>query len=233
MTAFERISTAERETWRDPRLAILQRLDEVGDPELTARLVPYLADYDARVAEVVSELLQAWNQRPYTPTPAPLPRAALPTVAELHAMDGSRVVLHMAGAGEIEITLHPYLATTNVYRFWRLARDGYFDGLTLHRWAPNFVLQGGSPGANEYQGDGPYTRDEIGRLSHWRGTVGISTRGHDTGDGQIFINLMDNVRLDHAYTIVGTITSGLDVVNGLLEGAVIERAVVLPGGQAP
>jgi cyclophilin family peptidyl-prolyl cis-trans isomerase len=229
MDAFERVSAAERETWRDSRVALLDRLREVGGPALSDRLLPYLTDYDPVVAELAAELLRRWNRRPYTPTPAPLPRMPLPGVEELAAMHGGRIVLHMAGGGAIEVELHPFLATTNVYRFWRLAASGYFDGLTLHRWAPNFVVQGGSPGANEYQGDGPYTRDEVGRMSHWRGTVGISTRGHDTGDGQIFINLMDNPRLDHAYTIVGTVTEGLDVVDGLLEGAVIERAEVVAG----
>ena len=34
-------------------------------------------------------------------------------------------------------------------------------------------------------------RDEVGLLSHRRGTVGISTRGRDTGDAQIFVNLVD------------------------------------------
>ena len=123
------------------------------------------------------------------------------------------------------VELLPDLAPRNAWRFVTLARAGYFDGLTFHRWVPNFVLQGGSPGANEYAGDGPYTRDEVGG-SHWRGTVGISTRGRDTGDAQIFINLVDNVRLDHDYTVFGFVAEGMDVVDGLLEGAVIERAEV-------
>ena len=74
--------------------------------------------------------------------------------------------------------------------------------------SPNFVIQGGSPHANEYAGDGPYTRDEISHQAHWRGTVGLSTRGRDTGDAQIFINLTDNVRLDFNYTIYGEVVEG-------------------------
>ena len=121
----------------------------------------------------------------------------------------------------------PLIARTNSYRCVRLAREGYFDGLTFHRWAPNFVLQGGSPGANEYSGDGLYSRDEVGVFPHWRGTVGLSTRGHDTGDAQIFINLVDNVRLDHDYTVFGIVVSSMDLVDAILEGDVIERAEVL------
>jgi cyclophilin family peptidyl-prolyl cis-trans isomerase/HEAT repeat protein len=228
LTAFERISAAQRETWRDPRVALVETLTQLGDRSLSDRMIPFLSDYDARIAGLTAAALREWNGRPYTPTPHPLPRMPLPSVQEMKAMDGAHVVLHMQSGGQIDIELHPYLSTTNTFRFWRLVQEGHFDGLTFHRWAPNFVLQGGSPGANEYQGDGPFTRDEVGTQAQWRGTVGISTRGHDTGDGQIYFNLMDNVRLDHAYTIIGTVVSGMDVVDVALEGAVIERAEAIP-----
>jgi cyclophilin family peptidyl-prolyl cis-trans isomerase len=130
----------------------------------------------------------------------------------------------MASGDTVDIELAPYVAPTNAWRFVRLVREGYFDGLTFHRWAPNFVLQGGSPGANEYQGASAYTRDEVGLPSHWRGTVGISTRGRDTGDAQVFVNLLHNVRLDHTYTVVGRVVAGMDVVDLMMEGTVIERA---------
>jgi cyclophilin family peptidyl-prolyl cis-trans isomerase len=89
------------------------------------------------------------------------------------------------------------------------------------------VIQGGSAGANEYAGDGPYTRDELTTRAHLRGTVGLSTRGRDTGDAQIFINLVDNIRLDHNYTIFAEVVSGMEVADALLEGAVIERVTII------
>jgi cyclophilin family peptidyl-prolyl cis-trans isomerase len=49
-------------------------------------------------------------------------------------------------------------------------------------------------------------RDELGRVPHLRGSVGISTRGRDTGDAQIFIDLLDLPRLDHDYTVFATVT---------------------------
>jgi cyclophilin family peptidyl-prolyl cis-trans isomerase len=70
-------------------------------------------------------------------------------------------------------------------------------------------------------------RDEVGRVGHTRGTVGISTRGRDTGDAQIFINLVDNPRLDHEYTVFGIVT-GMDVVDTILEGDRMTRVTVLP-----
>ena len=62
-----------------------------------------------------------------------------------------------------------------------------------------------------------------GLRSHARGTVGTSTRGRDTGDAQIFVNTIDSPRLDHMYTVFGTVVTGMNVVDGILEGDVIER----------
>jgi cyclophilin family peptidyl-prolyl cis-trans isomerase len=227
VAAFERISAARRETWRDPRRALLARLAELGDRALAPRLLPFLRDYDSLVAEDVAALLTRWTGARNESAPEPLPREPLPSPSELAALSRTSVVLHMRGEGPIVIQLFTDLAPLNAWRFVRLAREGYFDGLTFHRWEPNFVIQGGSPGANEYAGDGHYTRDEVGG-SHWRGTVGVSTRGRDTGDGQIFVNLVDNVRLDHDYTVFGFVSEGLDVVDRVLEGAVIERVEVRP-----
>ena len=223
--ALDRMSEEGRETFRDARRALLDRLEELGDPGLSERLLPYLSDYDELVAEDAAKVLESWNGRAYLPNPIPRQGLELPTIEQLREMAASIVVLHMRRGGEIHIVLHPYVSTANTWRFFTQVREGYFDGLTFHRWSPNFVIQGGSPNANEYYGSGPFSRDEVG-MHHWQGTVGISTRGHDTGDGQIFVNLMDNPRLDHQYTIIGTVTEGLEVVGLVNEGDVIEGAEV-------
>jgi cyclophilin family peptidyl-prolyl cis-trans isomerase/HEAT repeat protein len=228
LEAFERISEATRETWRDPRRALLALLAELGSPTLGDRLRPYLTDYDPLVATDIAAILEAWTGEPHEAGPRPLARAPLPSVADLDALERTTVTLHVRDLGVIVIQPLPHSALTNAARFVRLAEQGYYDGLTFHRRASNFVIQGGSPGANEYAGDAPYTRDEIER-SHWRGTVGVSTRGRDTGDGQIFINLVHNTRLDPDYTVFGVVTEGLDVADRVLEGAVIERAEVRVG----
>jgi cyclophilin family peptidyl-prolyl cis-trans isomerase len=80
---------------------------------------------------------------------------------------------------------------------------------------------------NEYVGDGPFMRDELSLAHHARATVGISTRGRDTGDAQWFINLVDNYRLDHDYTVFGTIVEGMDVVDRILEGDVMGTVRVI------
>ncbi len=93
---------------------------------------------------------------------------------------------------------------------------------------PNGIIQGGSPGANEYISNSPYMRDEVGLWPHVRGALGISTRGRDTGDAQIFIDLVDNPRYDHTYTVFAQVLNGMDVVDRIIEGDVIESIEILP-----
>jgi cyclophilin family peptidyl-prolyl cis-trans isomerase len=77
-------------------------------------------------------------------------------------------------------------------------------------------------------GDRVYLRDELGTLPHPRGTVGMSTRGHDTGDAQWFVNLRDNPRLQGDYTVFAEVVDGIDVVDGILEGDRIARIELVP-----
>ena len=226
--ALERVTLEKKETSRDPRLAILRRIGELGDADNADSILPYIEDFDSRIAAQAAQVLLSWTGSTVSASPTPLPLAQFPTAEDLINLERARVRIKMQNSGVVEVRLHPYEAPTNVARFARQVRDGHFDGLTFHRVVANFVIQGGSPGANEYVGDGPYSRDEVGNRSHLRGTVGISTRGRDTGDSQIFINLADNVRLDYNYTIIGTIVSGMEVVDRVLEGSIIERATIEP-----
>lgn len=153
---------------------------------------------------------------------------SLPAFDDLAALEKATVRIEMMDGSVATMRLHPFDAPTNAFRFARLARAGTFDGLTFHRVAPFFVVQGPGPNANEYSApDKPFARDELG-LSNVRGTVGLSTRGRDTGDGQIYINTVDNVWLDHEYTVMGTITSGLEAFDRMQEGARIRRVTITP-----
>jgi peptidyl-prolyl cis-trans isomerase B (cyclophilin B) len=131
--------------------------------------------------------------------------------------------------GQFDLALIGAEAPMSALRFVRLAESGYYNGLTFHRVVPNFVIQGGSPGASEYIGDAAFLRDEIGQWPHVRGAVGISTRGRDTGDAQIFIDLVDNPRLDHEYTVFAHVLNGMDVVDAIVEGDVIEKVEIVAG----
>jgi cyclophilin family peptidyl-prolyl cis-trans isomerase len=127
------------------------------------------------------------------------------------------------GGGRFVVRLRGDVAPIMAARILALASRGYYDGSSWHRAEYDFVLQGGSPGANEYVGESRALIDEVGTVPHLRGTVGMSTRGHDTGDAQWFINLRDNARLAKDYTIFAEVTEGMEVVDALLEGDRILR----------
>jgi cyclophilin family peptidyl-prolyl cis-trans isomerase len=230
--ALDFFTSGRRATDRDPRIAVLDRLGEVWDGSAAevGRLEPWLADPDPRVAASAARVLERWTGLRHEPRArGALPGLPLPAWAELQELESGLLVLELeegglSGVVEVHLRLLPFEAPTSAARVARLAREGALDGLTLHRVAPNFVVQGGSPGANEYAGHGAYTRDEPGRLGHWKGTVGVSTRGRDTGDGQLFVNLVDNLRLDHDYTVFGVVVEGMAWVASVQEGVRIRSA---------
>ncbi len=220
ITALGRITREHKDTSRDPRMAILNRLQAYGDASQATNLEGYLRDFDPAVAAKTAEILAAWTGKPRTPAPQPLTGPGV-TMAAVTALRGRALRFHLAGRGSFDISLEVDAAPLSALRVARRAGEGYYNGLTFHRIAPNFVIQGGSPGANEYSGEPFFMRDEVGL--HTRGTVGISTRGRDTGDAQIFVNTIDSPRLDHIYTVFGSVIAGMDVVDGILEGDAIER----------
>jgi cyclophilin family peptidyl-prolyl cis-trans isomerase/HEAT repeat protein len=239
LAAMRRITAEGKQTSRDARLALLDRLEETGSGVSNARdeILPYLQDFDPAIAAKGASILTRWTGTAHTAQPTPVRSrsdrslaaiATLPRVRAIVTVSPSCASRSRGCAGEkgssFTVRLLSDEAPTNVARFAELARAGAYNGTPFHRVEPNFVIQGG--GENEYDGHGTYTRDELGLRSHTRGTVGISTRGRDTGDGQFFINLIDNPRLDHDYTIVGVVTEGMNVVDGILEGDVIARVIV-------
>ena len=216
LDALARITDQRKDTSRDPRIALLQRLREFGSQRDVEAVQGLLRDYDAAVASEAATTLGAWTGRTYTIDWQPQPADQLPSDAEIAILTDQVAVLKMEGGQEIRLRLDPVRAPLMSTRFLRLTNRNYFDGLTFHRVVPNFVIQGGSPGANEYAGDKLFVKDEISALTHAAGTVGLSTRGRDTGDAQFFINLVDNPRLDFEYTIFGRVCSGTP--NNIQEG---------------
>ncbi len=225
--ALARITAEQRDTSRDARLAILARIGELGRAVDALALAPYLTDVDPQVADAAAAAIGALTGLP-APMSAPRPRAvAVPALADIERLRGARAMVRIAGRGTFEFMLLPDEAPATVARFVTLARAGYYDGLTFHRVVPAFIVQGGSPAANEYVGDGPFMRDEIGLEPHVRGAASISTRGRDTGDAQIWFNLVDNPRLDHDYTVFGRVSAGADVLDRILECDLIERIFIV------
>ncbi|MFL5537603.1 MAG: peptidylprolyl isomerase [Longimicrobiaceae bacterium] len=177
------------------------------------------SERDARVA-----LLEAAG-RPASDDRPPAARTEVPAEAVALALGKEvrvRVTMSPAsGGGSFVVRLRGDVAPIMAARILQLVRRGYYDGGNWHRVEPDFVIQGGGPGTNEYVGFDRYLRDELGTIAHPRGTVGMSTRAHDTGDAQWFINLKDNPRLVRDYTVFAEVVEGIGAVDGILEGDVV------------
>jgi cyclophilin family peptidyl-prolyl cis-trans isomerase len=237
-TTLARMTALRRETSRDPRVALIDLIADL-DADRAATLQPYLSDFDPYIATRVAELIGTRNVKPAaSPAGSPSlggragaggsPAIRIPTWAEVEALDQTTISLRLRGGRALTMRVYASNAPTAAARLVAQVRVGEWNGRTFHRVEPGFVLQGGSPAANEYAGAAAFARDEFSALSHVRGTVGISTRGADTGDGQIFINLVDNARLDFAYTLVGAISGDASLLDDIVEGEVIESATVVP-----
>lgn len=225
LAALERITREQRQTSRDPRLEMLTRVREMGSRADAARLRPLLVDVDEAIA---SETASVMNQLASGETHVAAARTVRRNVSPASGPVRMRVTMSAAtGGGAFDVVLDGDRAPMTTARVVELVRNRYYDGLTFHRVVPNFVLQGGSPGMNEYVGDGPFLRDELSLEHHDRYTLGISTRGRDTGDAQWFINLVDNYRLDHEYTVFGKVVAGFAVIDRILEGDVIESVRIV------
>jgi cyclophilin family peptidyl-prolyl cis-trans isomerase/HEAT repeat protein len=228
--AIERITDERCETSRDTRLALIARLGELGSPDRVGVLVPLLADFDPLVAQAAAAIVATWTARLVQTDVPPRLVTALPAEA-VAALDRSSVLVEMETGKTFELRFTGDAPLTRA-RFLALVRQGYYDNRTFHRVAPNFVIQGGSPNANEYCGDCPFARDELGLAMHTRGTAGISTRGRDTGDMQIFVNLVDSPRLDHDYTVFAQVCvdaqkDGMETVDAIQEGDRMRRVTVI------
>jgi len=200
-------------------------------PAASAAFERWVARANASERDVRVALLEAAGRPANDDRPPPV-RVELPQRAVALALgDDVRLCVRMSpasGGGSFVVRLRGDVAPMMAARILALARAGYYDGLDWHRVEPDFVIQGGSPGSNEYVGLPQYLRDELATLPHPRGTVGMSTRGHDTGDAQWFVNLKDNQRLTRDYTVFAEVVEGMDVVDGVLEGDVIETIAEVP-----
>jgi cyclophilin family peptidyl-prolyl cis-trans isomerase len=196
----------------DSALAAYRRILESGSE--TAR--------DARIALLEAAGKTAADDQP-PPSDTTLPRDAV----RLALGADVRLRVNLAGGGWFVVKLRGDVAPIAAAKVLALARQGYYDGTVWQRVEPDFVIQGGGPGANEYVGYRHYLRDELGNLPQARGTVGMSTRGHDTGDGQWFVNLKDNPRLGKDFTVFGEVVEGMAVVDGILQGEVMTSVSVL------
>lgn len=231
IAAAYRLRRDSSETSRDARMEVMARIAEFAEAADAPQVAALAADFDCEVAKSAATTATKLGT-PTAPRCAPLARTLPADAVRLALGDDVRLRVVMApasGGGSFVVRLRGDVAPIMAARVLALARSRYYDNLAWHRVEPDFVIQGPSRGNNEYVGHPRYLRDELGTVSHVRGTVGMSTRGHDTGDAQWFVNLKDNLRLGRDYTVFAEIVEGIEVADGVLEGDVIQRIEVIKG----
>ena len=118
--------------------------------------------------------------------------------------------------------------------FIELAQKGFYDGLTFHRYAPGFVIQGGDPDGNGTGGSGknikgefrdngvpnPGKHDAAGVLAMAR------SDNPDSASSQFYFTLAAAPHLDGGYAVFGKVTSGLDAVLALRGGDRMNKVTI-------
>ena len=133
--------------------------------------------------------------------------------------------------GAFTIQLLPDEAPLTVDNFIRLAERNYFRGIIVHRVVPNFVIQDGDPRGDGNGGPGYQIRCEINQSPYGRGAVGMALSGKDTGGSQWFVTHAPQPHLDGGYTVFGNVISGMDVVDSIVRGDVIQSIVITGPGR--
>jgi cyclophilin family peptidyl-prolyl cis-trans isomerase/HEAT repeat protein len=135
--------------------------------------------------------------------------------------------------GRIELALDLVDTPLTSMSFAELAHSGFYNGLTFHRVIPGFVAQGGDPRGDGNGGPGFTIRCEYSGRPYGRGALGMALSGKDTGGSQFFIAIEPQPHLDGAYTQFGQVISGMDIVEKIRPGDVIERVEVFDGRGEP
>jgi len=160
---------------------------------------------------------------------------ALPKIPQNHPIDWERMqvvtdqteVSIQTAKGTVVLELWPQWAPASVANFIELASKGFYNGKAFHRVVPNHVIQSGCP-----RGDGTGSLDyslrtEIGLSWYDRaGLLGMASNGFDTEGTQFFITHSARVHLDGKYTIFGRVKSGMEVVDQIQQGDVMEKLTV-------
>ncbi|HEY0765999.1 MAG TPA: peptidylprolyl isomerase [Pyrinomonadaceae bacterium] len=131
--------------------------------------------------------------------------------------------------GSFTIDLLPDAAPLTVDNFVQLAQRDYFRNVTIHRVVPNFVIQDGDPRGDGNGGPGYQIRCEINQVLYDRAAVGMALSGKDTGGSQWFVTHSPQPHLDGGYTVFGRVIIGMDVVDQIVRGDVIQSIKIQQG----
>lgn len=214
------------------RAAALDALAAYGAAEASETLKTALTDKDwavrVRAAEILKRLDPAAEVRAaIRPAPAGPPESY--SDRSVVAPEYSPHVFIETAKGTIEFELAVLDAPLTSRNFISLVRKGYFNGLAIHRVVPNFVVQDGDSRGDGQGGPGYTIRDELNERPFVRGAVGMALSWRDTGGSQFFIMHSPAPHLDARYTAFGHVVNGMEVVDRLQQGDVIQRVRVWDG----
>lgn len=131
--------------------------------------------------------------------------------------------------GYIKFMLYSEDAPITSKNFEDLAKKGFYDGLTFHRYVPDFVIQGGCPLGNGTGGSGKTIPLEVSKkLKHGEaGAVAMArSMNPDSASSQFYITLGRADYLDMQYAVFGRVIEGMDIVMNLREGDVMNKVTV-------
>ena len=179
-------------------------------------------DADPRVKESANASLVALGvlSEPDEPDDPPAPARSTLNPAELRDLSLLRARVTVRDLGSFEMALLPIEAPLTVSRFVTLAESGRYNGVMIRRVLPNVAAEAARPTADP-DGLAVLTRDEAGPWPHVRGAVGVND------ESAFFVDLVDNPQFDHQFTVFAQLLNGMDVVDALLEGDIIERVDIL------
>ena len=130
--------------------------------------------------------------------------------------------------GDIVIDLYADKTPKTVNNFVFLAKDGYYNGVTFHRVLDNFMIQTGDPTGTGRGGPGYKFGDEIHpSLRHTGpGILSMANAGPGTNGSQFFITHVKTDWLDGKHSVFGKVREGMDVVNAIKQGDVMNEVVI-------
>ncbi len=132
--------------------------------------------------------------------------------------------------GDMTVEFYDKDAPNTVANFVKLSKQGFYDGLKFHRVILDFVVQAGCPDGTGGGGPGYSIPCELtgGNQYHDRGVLSMAHRGRNTGGSQFFIchNRDNTHHLDKNHTCFGKVIDGLDVLDQIREGDIINKITI-------
>lgn len=133
--------------------------------------------------------------------------------------------------GDMTVEFYDKDAPNTVANFLKLAKSGYYDGVTFHRVISDFVVQGGDPTGTGAGGPGYSIDCELDGENqyHDRGVLSMAHAGRNTGGSQFFIchSRTNTAHLDRNHTCFGKVVENVDVVDAIRQGDKINSIEII------